>query len=208
MRRPHIRKASVATIAGAAAVVIALGGTSAYAATLITSKQIKNNTIKSIDVRDGALTGVDVANGSLTGADLAPGTVPAPYGGTYAYSTYHDAAVSIQNQVSGVDPTVISLNVPAGSYALNATTWLDNGATAVLVRCSLAAGGDTDLKRPLLEASGGGASSSQSVALQVVHTFPAAGTATLTCWSFGAATSARDTKLTAVKVDHLSNIPG
>jgi hypothetical protein len=198
MRRPSIRKSSVTTVVGAAVVLAVATSGGAVAGGLVTSAKIKNNTIKSIDVR----------NGTLTGADIAPGTIPAPYGGTSAYSTFHDAAVSIQSQVGGVDPTVLTLNVPAGSYAINASTWLDNGGVPVLTRCTLAAGADNDLKRALLEATGGGASSAQTVALQVVHTFPAAGTAKLTCWSFGAATNANNTKITAVKVDHLSNVGG
>jgi len=197
MRRPHFRKGSFATVTAVTALVIAMGGTG-YAASLITSKQIKNGTIK----------GVDIHAATIPSSKLAPGTIPAPYGGTSAYSTFHDAAVSIQNQVGGVDATVISLNVPAGSYVFDATTWLENGATPVLVRCTLAAGGDSDLKRPLLEANGGGAASSQSVALQVVHTFAAPGTAKLMCWSFGAATTVNNTKLTAIAVDHLSNVAG
>jgi hypothetical protein len=197
MHRPTIRRSSVVTVAAAAALVVAAGGTSAYAAHLVTSKQIKNNTIRSIDVRDGA----------LTSADLAPGTIPAPYGGTSAYSTYHDAGVSIQSQVSGQDPTVLSLAVPAGSYVFDATTWLSNGASNLLARCTLSAGGDNDVKRQFLEAAGSGADES-SVALQVVHTFAAPGTAKLTCYGFGVNAFANNTKLTGVKVDHLSNVAG
>jgi hypothetical protein len=199
MRRPtfHIRKGSLATIAAAALLVIATGGTSAYAAHVITSKQIRNNTIKSIDVR----------NGTLTAVDMAPGTIPAPYGGTAAYSRFHDAARSIQSQVSSEDPTVVSLDVPAGSYVFSATTWLNNGTTPLLARCTLIAGGDTDAKRIFLESSATG-SYAQSAALQVVHTFASPGTAKLTCWSFGAAATANDTKLTGIRVDHLSNSAG
>jgi hypothetical protein len=207
IRRPHFRAGSFANVTAVTALVISLGGTSAYAATLITSKQIKNNTIKSIDVRDSGLTGADVANGTLTAADLAAGTVPAPYDGSSAYSTFHDAAVSIQNQVSGQDPAVLSLAVPAGSYVFSATTWLENGATPLLARCTLSAGGDSDLKRVWLENSATGAYA-QSASLQAVHTFSTAGTATLACWSFGAAASAHDTKLTAIRVDHLTNTAG
>ena len=199
MHRLQIRRSSVVTVAAAAALVVATGGTGAYAAHLITSKQIKDNTIKSIDVR----------NGTLTAADMAPGTIPAPYAGSYAYSTYHDAAVSIQNQVSGSDATVLSLNVPAGSYVIDATSWLENtGSLDVITRCTLSAGGDTDLKRPTIEPSGSPNAFSAAVGLQVVHTFPTAGTAKLTCYSFGVAAVAHDTKITATKVDHLSNVAG
>ena len=199
MRRPHLRKSSVATIAAATAIVVATGGTGAYAAHLITSKQIKNNTIKSIDVR----------NGTLTTADLAPGTIPAPYGGTSAYSTYHDAGVSISTLAAGLDPVVLNLNIPsAGSYTILATTALFNsGGAGVLARCTLNAGGDSDQKHVSLGANGGVADG-ETTALQIVHTFAAAGTATLRCYSFSVAVGAQDTKITATKVDHLTNTPG
>lgn len=194
MHRPHLRRSSVVTVAAAAALVVATGGTTTYAAHLITSKQIKNNTIKSIDVRDG----------TLAPADMAPGTIPSPYGGSYAYSTFHDAGVNYQNGA-----TVLTLSVPtSGSYVLNASTWLLNGATPVLARCVLSAGGDSDTKRTFLEAAGTDKASYATVSLQAVHTFASAGTATLFCDNFGAPGGAYDSKITAIKVDHLTNTAG
>lgn len=68
MKRP-----SLGTVFGAGALVIALGstGVAADAASLITGKQIKNNSV----------TGKDIKNGSLTKADLARGTLPAAING-------------------------------------------------------------------------------------------------------------------------------
>jgi hypothetical protein len=190
-----------ATVVVAAIVLALVGATGAVAGGLITSKKIKDNTIKSRDVRNGALTGVDVADGSLGAVDLSAGTLSS------AYSTFHDAGISIQNQVSGQDPTVISLAVPAGNYVFSATTWIDNGNADLLARCTLSAGGDSDVKRQFLEQSGTGADSA-SVALQVVHTFATAGTAKLTCYSFGVPTSVNNTKLTGIRVNALSNVAG
>jgi hypothetical protein len=55
---------------------IVLGG-SAYAATTITSKQVKNNTLTSADIKNGSLKKVDFKKGQLPGAvtpsDQAPG---------------------------------------------------------------------------------------------------------------------------------------
>ena len=56
------------------ALVVALAGTS-YAATQITSKQIKNNTIRSKDIKNGQVTGKDVKDKSLTGADIQDGSL-------------------------------------------------------------------------------------------------------------------------------------
>jgi hypothetical protein len=67
-------KAAAAGVAGAAALAVA-AGTGATAATLITSKQILDNTIQSRDVRDGTIQSVDVRDGTLRSGDIADGTV-------------------------------------------------------------------------------------------------------------------------------------
>jgi hypothetical protein len=196
----------------AAVVILALAGTTgAVAGGLITSKKIKNETIKSIDVKNGNLQGVDIADGSLSGADIANGSIGAAdlAGGTLtsAYSSFHNAGVNVAAQVSGQDPTVLSLSVPAGSYVFTATTWLNNGAADLLARCTLSAEGDNDVKRQFLEAAGTGAYAA-SVTMQVVHTFASAGTAKLTCYGFGVNASANDSKITGVRVSSLSNVAG
>jgi hypothetical protein len=198
MRRPSIRKSSVTTVA-ATAVVLAIASTGgAVAGGLVTSAKIKNNTIKSIDVR----------NGSLTGADLAPGTIPAPYGGTYAYSTFHDAAVAL---VPGLTPTtVLTLNIPsAGSYVASATTVVNNAsASEASIACSLVADGDNDTKSVFVQKLATDSHNRDQYALQVVHTFGGPGTVRLACQTLGTTISAANAKVTAVKVDHLSNVAG
>jgi hypothetical protein len=57
-------------------ILILVGAASAAtAATLITGKQIKDNTVASADIRDNALTSVDIKNGSVTGTDIENGTI-------------------------------------------------------------------------------------------------------------------------------------
>jgi hypothetical protein len=197
MHRPQIRRSSVVTVAAAAALVVATGGTSAYAAHLITSRQIKDNTIKSIDVR----------NGTLTPADMAPGTIPGPYGGSYAYSTYHDGTVG----VGTTNTTILTLDVPsAGSYVANAVTVMNNsGSSEASVGCSLVADGDNDVKSVYVEKFAVDSPNRAGYALQVVHTFAGAGTVKLICNSnVASAVSATNSKITAVKVDHLTNTAG
>jgi len=66
-------------IASTLALVVALGGTGAYAAekvvklakNSVTTKQIKNGTVQAADVKGSSLTGAQVADGSLGGSDLA-----------------------------------------------------------------------------------------------------------------------------------------
>jgi hypothetical protein len=197
MHRPHLRRSSVVTVAAAAALVVATGGTSAYAAHLITSKQIKNNTIKSIDVHDG----------TLTPADMAPGTIPAPYGGTSAWSTYHDSGVA----VGTTSTTILTLDVPsAGSYVADAVTVLNNnGSAEASGTCSLVADGDNDVKSVYVEKYAVDSPNRAGYALQVVHTFGGAGTVKLICSSNVASSlSATNSKITAIKVDHLTNTAG
>lgn len=66
MRRP-----SPSLIVSALALVVATGGTS-YAAAMITSKDIKNNTIKSEDVKNRSLKGVDFKKGVLKRGPQGP----------------------------------------------------------------------------------------------------------------------------------------
>lgn len=73
-----------ADVAATVALVLSMGGT-AYAATVIYSSNIADNTIQSRDVRDdnllsrdvrnGTLTSADVLNGSLSGADVKDGSL-------------------------------------------------------------------------------------------------------------------------------------
>jgi hypothetical protein len=55
---------------------IVLGG-SAYAATQITGRNVKNSSLTGKDVRNSSLTGVDVKDGSLLSADFGAGQLPA-----------------------------------------------------------------------------------------------------------------------------------
>jgi hypothetical protein len=67
-------KAAAVAVTGAVALALA-AGTGATAATLITSKQIKDNTIQSRDIRDGTIQSRDVRDGTLGSADVGDGAV-------------------------------------------------------------------------------------------------------------------------------------
>ena len=180
----------------AAALVLAVATTGgAVAGGLITSKQIKNNTIKSIDVR----------NGTLTPADMAPGTIPVPYGGSYSFSKYRNFATLPASNTQLVDLTIPE----AGNYVIDATLWIRNlsGSDTPFAPCTLAAGADTDYKEVQLRVNDGSGGHRANYALQVVHSFGAPGSATLTC-AGGSNTDANDIKVTAIKVDHLTNTAG
>ena len=203
MRRPTIRPGSFANVTAILALVVATSGTTAYAATMITSRQIKNGTIKAVDLRNGSVTSAKVRDGDLLRSDFGAGQLPV----TRGYAVRHDFAVDI----TPVAPTtVVTLAISqAGSYVINASTWVENQSLAdpVIVYCDLIAGADFDVKHSYLEPLAGGANT-QSQSLQVAHTFAAPGTVALRCSSSLVTATANGSKIAAVSVDQLSNTTG
>jgi hypothetical protein len=74
-RPGRIRTAPVVAVALIVALVTVFGGTAAYAAKKITSKDIKNNSIKSIDIKNGTIQTKDLKNGAISTAKLKNGAV-------------------------------------------------------------------------------------------------------------------------------------
>ncbi len=70
--RGHLTYANVVSTLS---LFVLLGG-SAYAATKIGSKQIKDNSIQSKDIKDNGIRGKDVKNGSLVSTDFKAGSLP------------------------------------------------------------------------------------------------------------------------------------
>jgi hypothetical protein len=77
------RNITFANVVAAICLFVVLGGSSVAqpaiqaAASLITGKQIKDNTVAGRDVRDSSLTGRDVRNGTLMAGDFQAGQLPA-----------------------------------------------------------------------------------------------------------------------------------
>lgn len=69
MRRLRLRRPSAGLVVALIALTVALGG-SAFAATLITGRDIKNGSITGKDIKNGTLTGKKVKSGSLTGRQI------------------------------------------------------------------------------------------------------------------------------------------
>jgi hypothetical protein len=65
-----------ANVTSSLALVVALGGTSAYAATSIRSADIKNGQVKGVDLAVNAVTSGKVRNGSLLVKDFKAGQLP------------------------------------------------------------------------------------------------------------------------------------
>jgi len=65
-----------ANVTSTLALVVALGGTGAYAANTIGSKDIRNGQVKNADLARNAVTGAKVRNRTLTGSDFKTGELP------------------------------------------------------------------------------------------------------------------------------------
>lgn len=124
---------------------------------------------------------------------------------TRAFSTFHDADISMPNSLA----TFATLNISAsGSYVINAKLDARNrsGADSTSDQCVLRAGGDFDTLN--FDVDGASEDDDEAVALQVVHTFTSPGAVTLSCTDRGAGdVVAQFTKITAVQVAQLSNVP-
>ena len=134
-------------IAVVVTLVLASAASGATAATLITGKQIKDNTVASVDIRDNALTSVDIKKGSVTGNDIENGSIGKA--DLAANATWNDLSVdghilaptipgtsliSTSAECVGYDSrnTSIfgSLTLPVGSTITGFdATWVDESAT-------------------------------------------------------------------------------
>jgi hypothetical protein len=118
-----LRTPSPALVISIVALCVALGG-SAYAATVITSKQIKNGTIQNVDIKKGAIQSTSLSSGvqkilSKNGASSNGGSSVGG-GGRVAYEAVRKAGP--ENQPANTIVTVATLTVPAGAYVVTANT--------------------------------------------------------------------------------------
>ena len=65
-----------ATVTSTLALIIALGGGTAYAAELISSRDIKDGGVKRVDIAKGAVNSGKVADGTLLRGDFKSGQIP------------------------------------------------------------------------------------------------------------------------------------
>jgi hypothetical protein len=146
MRLPSIRRPSPSMAVSVMALVVASTGTS-YAAGLIGSDDIRNNTVKSADVKDKSLKGRDVKNGSLGSMDIrdeslksrdfAPGQLPAGAAGPAGPAgvgrwALVDAAGAIIAQSGGFTvtaayPTLAPLGADVNGLRANGNVYINAG---------------------------------------------------------------------------------
>jgi hypothetical protein len=128
-----LRTPSPALVISIVSLCVALGG-SAYAATQITSKNIRNGTIQNIDVKKGALQtsafskGVqNVLKAKSTNSGASVGS-----GGRLAYEAIRKSGP--ENIPANTIVTAASLTVPPGAYVITANTVMTafTGTTNIL----------------------------------------------------------------------------
>ncbi len=116
-----LRTPSPALVISIIALCVALGG-SAYAATVITSKQIRNGTIQNADIKRNTIQANRLSTGvqrilkkgvPVSGSSVTPT-------GRIAYEAIRKAGP--ENQSPGTLARVASLTVPAGAYVVTANT--------------------------------------------------------------------------------------
>lgn len=147
MRLPALRRPSPSMAVSVLALVVASTGTS-YAAGLIGSADVRNNSLTTMDVKDRTLKGRDIKNdvigsnkirnGSLKSKDFKAGQLPAGAQGPAGVGRWAlvDAAGAIVAQSGGFSVTAVYPAAPAaanGNVYINAGEDLtDNGIIAVV----------------------------------------------------------------------------
>jgi hypothetical protein len=117
-----LRTPSPALVISIIALCVALGG-SAYAATVITSKQIRNGTIQNADIKRNTIQASRLSTGVqriLRRGTPVGGSSVASATGRIAYEAIRKAGP--ENQPAGPLARVASLTVPAGAYVVTANT--------------------------------------------------------------------------------------
>ena len=178
-------------IGGGAALGAQKVNTNKIANQAVTNKKIAKKTIKKSRVADNTLTGQQIDEDTL-------GTVPRANVAGTGRSTFKDGATQIG---AGTTGTVLSLNVPAGSYLFIAKGVLAK-AGVTQITCTTTAATDTDTSLAHIDAA-----ANNTIVNTVVHTFGSAGTVTFACNNpAGNPLFVTNAKLTAIPFAGLQNV--
>lgn len=203
------RRLSPALVISVIALIAAVGGgyavgaaskiqTSDIAKKAVTNKKIAKKTIKASRIADDTLGGKQIKESTLGTVPSASTADSAGVAGT-GRSTFKDGATQIDAPSSGT--TVLSLNVPAGSYMFIAKGVLAK-AGLTLISCTTAAGADSDTSSAHIDAA-----ANNTITNTVVHTFNAPGTAVFQCSNpAGNPLFVTNAKLTAIPFAGLENV--
>jgi hypothetical protein len=134
-----LSRLTYANVMATIAVVLALGGTATAAGTLITGKNVKNDSISGTDIKNRTLGGTDVKDRSLLAKDFKTGQLPAgargatgPAGARGPAGTTGLRGPSDVWHTSNIDyaPNIktVTLSLPAGNYVVHGKMGAFNGA--------------------------------------------------------------------------------
>jgi hypothetical protein len=212
LNRLLARRPSPAMVVALIALFCSLGGVSyGVARGTIGSSAIKDNSVRSKDVRNNTLTGADVNEsklGQVAHATSADAAAAAGVAGK-VFDTYRDSGISLPVSPISDPPnaytTVLSLNVPAGSYLIIGKGWIRNdGPGEARSRCRTVAENNRDLQ--LLGVAG--RNDATPWTNTVVHKFSTPGTITLECQSATQPLTVFDRKIQALQVREVSSVLG
>jgi hypothetical protein len=161
-------RGSPAMVIALIALFAALGGGYAMGALKIKTKDIANQAVTNKKIKKNTIKGNRVDEASLSGAGTAQ-------------AIRQDTAAQVPAATTGA-VTVLSLQVPAGSYVLTSKAVLAKGGTQDPVQCFLIAGGDQDRSLEAVDPT-----NNTTIMNLLVHTFTSNGTATLACDNPGSA---------------------
>jgi hypothetical protein len=144
------------------ALFVALGGGYAIGKAFIGTGDLKNQAVTNKKIKKNTIKGNRVDEASLSGAGTAQ-------------SIREDTAAQVPALTTGA-VTVLTLQVPAGSYVISSKAVLAKGGAQSPVQCFLSAGADIDRSLEAVDAA-----NNTTISNLVVHTFTDAGAVTLGC---------------------------
>jgi hypothetical protein len=183
------RRPSAAMVVSVTALIVALGGTS-YAAVVLPknsvgSRQIKPRAVKASDVATGAITSAKVKDRTLKSTDFKLGQLAAGRTGDTGLTGPSDIYMGTGAELA--NPRIVTVHVPAGTYAVTAKALFTNNVAGTSILCGLYPV-ETDSVSVTTDYSGlkiVGVGDYASLANLGTKRFTAPGTFTYTCTSTG-----------------------
>jgi len=184
-------------------------GKSEIATNGVGKKEIESNAVGRAEIRTDSIAGGKLCEQGepgcrpITGANFDESTLTGVKNAGTVLQRFRDAEFGLPAG-GGVERTVLSLDVPAGTYLLHSGVTVENEAAAATEEsCFLRAGPDFDQATQDLGATDGDA----RLDMQLVHTFAAAGTVNMTCEGGAAASDidVRDRKIQAYEVGKVTS---
>jgi hypothetical protein len=207
-----IRRPSPGLVVASLALLIALGGTSVAAVSIVIpagsvgTAQLKANAVTSAKVKDGTLVAGDFKGGALPAGAAGPAGPAGPAGAAgaagppgpsdgYSKSLLGPIAVPLAST------TLTSLSIPqAGSYvAVAKAAFTASGAPGTVI-CGLAAESDVDLSGTVVTSSG-----ALMLSDNIVHKFAGPGSIDFKCLASVGGVVATAIRIVAVRVGEVSS---